>query len=71
MNELIANKIDELVALCKVEDEMAIASILLSVRGSMLIGVQDVLCSNVSQFTRDVLIPMCEQGKADQHAVKN
>lgn len=71
MNQLIASKIEELMDLCKSENEMAIESILLSVLGSMSIGVQDVLCSGVCDFTKNVLIPMCEQGKHDNVAVKN
>lgn len=70
-NELISEKIKELIELSKEHEELATASMLLSIMGARTIGQEGILCSHISKFVAEILLPLCLQGKQDKLASGN
>lgn len=71
MSKIIDNKLDEVIALCRVEKDMPTLSILLALRGARTLEMQVPLMNNVAKFVEQTLVPHAQQGKQDSEAIKN
>ncbi len=70
-SELITKKLEELTELARVEGEPNVQAILLSLNGARISGDDGLLCANVQEFTRDVLLPRLAAARENNIAKRN
>ncbi len=71
MNPEILEKLEELTQLCRDENELPTAAVLLTLQGCIAGGTVDILHVKVHQLTEEVLLPMLKARKEMQNVQKN
>lgn len=70
-SNLITEKLEQLIELSKVENEVNVQIIIHSLLGAREMGCDGILAAKVQEYLKDVLIPMANRGIEEKKASLN
>jgi hypothetical protein len=68
---MIEAKIEELIALAKLEGDDNTQIVLLTLLGAKTAGVDEMLATHLQKYTSEVLLPMLKEAQAMKKVIQN
>ena len=70
-SEIITEKIDELIALSNLEEEINAEIVLTALKGARMTNTDGILAEGVQQIIKHALLPICERKREQMLATQN